>query len=151
MNLFVRVLCLVMVVLFTVHTIGCSSYDDPEEPADQDAAINAEALVVTDATFSNVVLEAELPVVVDFGADWCPPCQKMEPIVKEVASENREIFLVAKLDTDRNPKTIEKYGINALPTYIVFQDGKAMGRFIGGMPKARFVQEIFDALNVQEN
>ena len=149
MNLFARVLSLVTVLLFTVHISGCSSYDDTEETPDLDASINTEALVVTDATFSNLVLAAELPVVVDFGADWCPPCQRMDPIVKEVASENQEIFLVAKLDTDRNPKITEQYRINALPTYIVFQDGKMIGRFIGRMPKTRFVQQIFDTLNVQ--
>ena len=120
-------------------------------PPGRDASINTEAYVVTDATFSNVVLAAELPVVVDFGADWCPPCQRMDPIVQEVASENQEIFLVAKFDTDSNPKITEQYRINALPTYIVFQDGKVIGRFIGGMPKTRFVQQIFDALNAQGN
>ena len=151
MNLFVKSLCLVMVVLFAVHTIGCSNADDPEEKPDPDVSINTEELVVTDATFSNLVLEAELPVVVDFGADWCPPCQRMEPIVKEVASENREVFLIAKLDTDRNPKALEKYQIKALPTFIVFQNGKVISRFIGGMPKAQFVQQISDALNVQRN
>ena len=151
MKRFVGVLSLVMVVLFTIHIIGCSSYNDTEETPDPDAAINTEELVVTDATFSNLVLEADLPVVVDFGADWCPPCQKMDPIVEEVASENRESFLVAKLDTDRNPRITEKYRINALPTFIVFRDGKVIGRFIGGMPKARFVQQILDTLNVQGN
>ena len=63
---------------------------------------------VTDTTFTKLVLESESPVVVYFWADWCPPCKWMAPIIKEVGSENRETFLIAKLDTDRNRQTTFK-------------------------------------------
>ena len=106
---------------------------------------------VTDATFTELVLESEMPVVVYFWADWCPPCRWMAPIIEEVASENRETFLVAKLDADPNPQTIRKYRIDAMPTFIVFRDGKIIGRFVGGMQKAPLVQRILQAINAQGN
>ena len=106
---------------------------------------------VTDANFTKLVMESELPVVVYFWADWCPPCRWMAPIIKEVASENRETFLIAKLDTDRNRQAVQKYRIEAIPTFIVFKDGKITGRFVGGMQKAALVQRILQAINVQGN
>ena len=106
---------------------------------------------VTDATFTELVLESESPIVVYFSADWCPPCRWMAPIIKEVASENRETFLIAKLDADQNPQTIREYRIDAMPTFIVFRDGKIIGRFVGGMQKAPLVQRILQAINTQGN
>ena len=106
---------------------------------------------VTDASFTKLVMESELPVVVYFWADWCPPCKWMAPIIKEVASENKETFLIAKLDTDRNRNTVLKYRIEAIPTFIVFRDGEITGRFVGGMQKAGLVRHIRQALNNQGN
>ena len=106
---------------------------------------------VTDASFTKLVLESEAPVVVYFWADWCPPCRWMAPIIKEVASENQETFLIAKLDADRNPQTNQKYRIEAIPTFIVFRDGKITGRFVGGIQKAPLVQRILQAINTQGN
>ena len=106
---------------------------------------------VTDATFTELVLVSESPIVVYFWAEWCPPCRWLAPIIEEVASENRETFLIAKLDADPNPQTIRKYRIDALPTFIVFRDGKIIGRFVGGMQKAPLVQRILQAINTQGN
>ena len=106
---------------------------------------------VTDENFTELVMESELPVVVYFWADWCPPCKWMAPIIKEVASENKETFLIAKLDTDRNRQTVLKYRIEAIPTFIVFRDGKITGRFVGGMQKAGLVHHIRQAINNQGN
>ena len=106
---------------------------------------------VTDKNFTKLVMVSELPVVVYFWADWCPPCKWMAPIIKEVASENKETFLIAKLDTDRNRTTVLKYRIEAIPTFIVFRDGKITGRFVGGMQKADLVERIRQAINAQSN
>lgn len=106
---------------------------------------------VTDKTFTELVMASELPVVVYFWADWCPPCKWMAPIIKEVASENQETFLIAQLDTDRNRNTTLKYRIEAIPTFIVFRDGKITGRFIGGMQKAGLIHHIRQAMNNQGN
>ena len=70
----------------------------------------------------------------------------MKPTVDAVASEHSDSLLIARLDTDQNPKTVSKYRVRAIPTYIIFQDGEVVGQIVGGMPKATFVQRIFDAL-----
>ena len=70
----------------------------------------------------------------------------MKPTVDAVASEHRENFIVARLDIDDNPKTLKKYGVRSIPTYIVFRDGELVGKFIGGLPKAAFVERILDTL-----
>ena len=106
---------------------------------------------VTDKNFTELVMASELPVVVYFWADWCPPCKWMAPIIKQVASENKETFLIAQLDTDRNRNTVLKYRIEAIPTFIVFRDGKITGRFIGGMQKAGLIHHIHQAINNQGN
>ncbi len=106
---------------------------------------------VTDANFTELVMESESPVVVYFWADWCPPCKWMAPIIKEVASENEKTFLIAQLDTDRNRQTTIKYRIEAIPTFIVFRDEKIIGRFVGGMQKAGLLHHIGQAINNQGN
>ena len=106
---------------------------------------------VTDANFTERVMESESPVVVYFWADWCPPCKWMAPIIKEVASENEKTFLMAQLDTDRNRQTTIKYRIEAIPTFIVFRAGKIIGRFVGGMQKAGLLHHIRQAINNQGN
>ena len=114
-------------------------------------------ITITDATFNKVALGSALPVVVYFTADWCPPCRGMAPIIKEAASENQETFLIAKLDFDENRQSVQKYRVEAIPTYIVFRNGKVIGRFKGGVGenankamrdsmKAWFVRNIFDIL-----
>ena len=70
----------------------------------------------------------------------------MKPTVDAVASEYREKFTVARLDTDKNPKTASKYGRQGIPAYIIFRDGEVIGQFLGAMPKAAFVQRILDIL-----
>ena len=149
MNLFLRVLSVVLAALLSTCMIGCTSSDTPPAP---DASTDLEETInVTDANFTKLVMESELPVVVYFWADWCPPCKWMAPIIKEVASENQETFLIGKLDTDRNRNTVLKYRIEAIPTFIVFRDGKITGRFVGGMQKAGLVQHIRQAINNQGN
>ena len=75
----------------------------------------------------------------------------MVPVVTEIARENKDTFVVAKLNNDENRATIQKYGIRAQPIYIIFQDGKEVGRFIGQTPKAKFVRNVLDAIDVEEN
>ena len=70
----------------------------------------------------------------------------MKPTVDAVASEHRESFIIAKLDIDKNRKTAREYGGQGIPAYIVFRDGEVVGKFVGAMPKAAFVQRILDTL-----
>ena len=75
----------------------------------------------------------------------------MVPVVTEIALENRNTFIVAKLNNDENRETIQKYGIRGQPIYLVFQDGEVVGRFAGETPKDEFVQKVFNLIDVEEN
>ena len=119
-----------------------------EEPEPEPINTNGEPIKVTDATFKTEVLEAELPVVLEFEADWCPFCRQMKPIVDSVALEHRNTFIVGRLDIDENRGIAWEYRVSGIPTYIVFRDGKVVGRFAGAMPKDDFVNKILDALTI---
>ena len=121
--------------------------DEPEDVIHPDP-VNADGkpITVTDATFKTEVLDAELPVVLEFEADWCPFCRQMEPIVASVALEHQNTFIIGKLDIDENRQTTEKYQVRGIPTYVVFRNGAEVARFAGAMPKEVFVQRILDAL-----
>ncbi len=75
----------------------------------------------------------------------------MVPVVAEIALENKDTFIVAKLNNDENRETIQKYRINGQPIYLVFQDGEVVGRFGGQTPKAKFVQNVLNAIDVEDN
>ena len=94
-------------------------------------------LEVTDDTFAEAVLEESKsrPVVVDFWADWCGPCRVLSPIIEAVAGEFGEDVLLAKLDTDRNPRTSSAYGIQAIPSVKAFVDGEVASEFAGALPE----------------
>lgn len=88
-----------------------------------------------DETFQRTIAEAEIPVLVDFYADWCAPCKMMAPLVDEIASAYQGRALVAKLDTDRSPRATQPFGIRGIPTTIVFKDGREFARRVGALPK----------------
>jgi len=88
---------------------------------------------VTDATFSAEVLRASKPTIVDFFATWCGPCQRTEPILERFAKSQNKI-LVARLDVDENPMVTAQYDISAMPTVILFRDGKKIKEHVGAFP-----------------
>ena len=87
-------------------------------------------------TFARTIEGAEVPVLVDFYADWCGPCKVMAPAVDEIAATYQGRALVAKLDTDRAQRTASSFDIRGIPTTIVFKGGKEVGRRVGAVPKA---------------
>lgn len=88
-------------------------------------------LVVTDADFKRVVLEASVPVLVDLWAAWCAPCLMVAPTVKELAHEFAGRALVAKLDVDTNPIAPQQYGVRGIPTLLYFHNGREVDRVVG--------------------
>jgi len=101
---------------------------------------------VTDADFEAEVIGAELPVLVEFTADWCPPCRQIAPVLSAVASEERDRLKVVQLDVDTNPETTNAYGVLSMPTLIVFRDGQPVKSMVGARPKRRLLEELADVL-----
>ena len=99
-----------------------------------------------DETFARTIAEAQVPVLVDFYADWCGPCKMMAPFVDELAAEYQGKALVAKLDTDHAQRATAPFGIRGIPTTIVFKDGKEVARQVGAVPKAGLEQLLLKAL-----
>jgi thioredoxin 1 len=97
---------------------------------------------VTDDSFEQDVIQADLLTVVDFWAVWCAPCKHIAPILEEMAAEYDSQLKVAKLNVDENPNTAVAYGIMSIPTLLVFKDGKLVERIVGYMPQERLMDKI---------
>ena len=98
---------------------------------------------LNDETFARTITESEIPVLVDFYADWCGPCKIMAPSVDQLAAENQGRLLVAKLDTDRSPITAQSFNIRGIPTTILFKNGKESNRLTGAVPLKALQQLAF--------
>jgi len=103
-------------------------------------------LHVNDKNFSEEVLNADLPVLVDFWATWCGPCRSISPIIEELAKEFTGRVKVTKLNVDESPATPSQYGVRGIPTLIIFKGGKILDQIIGAVPKARLIAMIEKAL-----
>jgi thioredoxin 1 len=95
----------------------------------------SEPVHVTDSVFEKTVLQAELPVVVDFWAPWCAPCKMVAPVLDELAKEHAGKLLVAKVNTDENPEWATKYGVQGIPTMLFVAKGKIVHRQVGSLPE----------------
>ncbi|MGC9498153.1 thioredoxin family protein [Streptomyces sp. WG7] len=101
---------------------------------------------VTDADFAAEVIEAELPVLVEFTADWCPPCRQMAPVLSALAEEEGDRLRVVQLNVDRNPATTNAYKVLSMPTFMVFRGGEPVKSMVGARPKRRLLEELSDVL-----
>jgi thioredoxin 1 len=99
-------------------------------------------ITVSDKTFDDEVIKSEIPVLVDFWAVWCGPCQMQNPILEEVAKEFEGKAKVAKLNVDENPNSAAKYGIMSIPTLIIFKDGNMVKQMIGVQSKEILEEEL---------
>ncbi len=99
----------------------------------------------TTANFEEEVLNSDLPVLVDFYADWCGPCKMMAPIVEQMADEYEGRLKVGKCNTDENMPLTQKYRVSSIPTFIVFKGGEPVATFMGAMP----ADDLRDQLDAQ--
>ena len=96
----------------------------------------AHPIVISDDTFDQEVIKSDVPVLVDFWADWCAPCKMIAPIVEELAEEYDGKVKFAKLDVDSNPKVATTYGIRSIPTLLIFKGGSPVDQVVGAVPKS---------------
>jgi thioredoxin 1 len=97
---------------------------------------------VTDASFETEVIQSDLPVLVDFWAEWCGPCRMMAPMLDWIAEDQRGRLRVAKLDIEANPDTAARYDILSIPTICVFSSGEVVKQLHGAKTKAGLLREI---------
>ena len=100
------------------------------------------ALQITDASFDEVVLKSDKPVLVDFWATWCGPCRMLGPVIEELATEYEDRVVVGKVDVDNNQEFAAKYGVRNIPTVLVFKDGEVVGRQVGVAPKKTYTDAL---------
>ncbi len=101
---------------------------------------------VTELTFDQEVLKADLPVLADFWADWCGPCRMLAPVVEDLAREYDGTLKFAKVDVDENPNLATRYNILSIPTLGLFKNGMLVARIVGYMPKAEVKRQVDAAL-----
>ena len=108
--------------------------------------MGTKSVTISDRTFEQEVLQAPTPVVVDFWANWCPPCKMIAPVLEEIATEKNGNLKIAKLDTDENPAAVQKFGVMSLPTLLVFKNGQEVARIVGYRDKSQLLQQIDRAI-----
>lgn len=99
-------------------------------------------VAVTDATFDAEVKNSEIPVVVDFWAEWCGPCKMLGPVLDEIAEEKGEAVKVVKVDVDSNQALAGKYGVRSIPLLLFFKDGEKKDQMVGVQPKDAIVAKL---------
>lgn len=102
--------------------------------------------LVSDGTFEDEVLNSPTPVLVDFFAEWCGPCKLMAPVLDEVARDYAGKLKVVKVDVDEAAETASRYGVTAMPTFVLLKNGQETFRRVGAAPKSAFVSELQRAM-----
>ena len=90
---------------------------------------------ITDSNFDNEIKNSQLPILVDFWAEWCGPCKQIGPILEEIGEVKKDKIKIFKLNVDENPQTPQKFGVRGIPTLMIFKDGKLVDTKVGSLPK----------------
>jgi thioredoxin 1 len=106
----------------------------------------AQPLAFTDSNFDDEVLTSDIPVLVDFWADWCGPCKMIAPAVEELAAEYEGKAKIGKVDVDSNQKTAVKFGIRSIPSLLIFKEGKVVEQLVGALPKSAIQAKLDSVL-----
>ena len=101
---------------------------------------------VSDGTFEAEVLKSDTPVLIDFFAEWCGPCKAMAPVLDEIAREYQGKLKVVKVDVDESGETVTRFGVTAMPTFVLLKNGQEAYRRVGAAPKPVFLQEVQEAI-----
>jgi thioredoxin 1 len=98
--------------------------------------------LTTDATFAADVLASPIPVLVDFTADWCPPCKMVAPVLEQIATDEAGRLTVVSLDVDENPVVTTTYGVLSMPTLALFINGQIVAQMVGAKPRTMIMREL---------
>jgi thioredoxin 1 len=113
---------------------------------DEEVRMSKAIVTLDDATFDEHVKTAEVPVLVDFWAEWCGPCKMIAPVLEEIAAEQAGKLEIAKLNIDENLDVTRRFDVMSIPTLILFKDGEPKVRLIGAKPKGQLIQELSNYL-----
>lgn len=104
---------------------------------------------ITDSTFQQEVLDSDLPVIVDFWAEWCGPCKMLAPIIEELSQELEGKVKIVKINIDNNPNTPSKFGIRSIPTLLFFENGQKTDHKTGMLPKNSIKEWIHSLIDIK--
>jgi len=91
--------------------------------------------IITDSNFDYKIKNSQLPILIDFWAEWCGPCKQIGPILEEIGEAKKDKLKIFKLNVDENPQTPQKFGVRGIPTLMLFKDGKLIDTKVGSLPK----------------
>ena len=110
--------------------------------------MSGEPIHITDDAFEKVVMQSQIPVIVDFWAPWCNPCKMIAPTLEKLAQEQDGKLLIAKVNTDENPDWMNKFGVQGIPTLLFVSAGKVVHRQVGALPERMLREAVTQFMDV---